>query len=670
MSQPSHPVESDSAALRVISTPITIPERVVLILTAAFYTWIVLNGEPLQSANDRSRWCTVWSLVERGTFQIDEIDSDPRWSTIDKVRHRRSAEDPWHFYSSKPPLLSTGVAGLYWVVRQLSGMNLREETVPVARLLLFFVNAVPMFCAVLIFRRSLQNLHVSAATRTAMLVIVGACTMINPFLSTLNNHTPAVASLIVTLAAVCRQLKSDEHRCRDFFLIGFMAALTCSFELPAAIVGLLSFAFVCRLEFRTTLRCYVPGALIPLALLFIPNWVCTGGIKPFYAYYGTEKYRYVHEGIPSYWMDPQGIDANQESPWVYLLHCTFGHHGMFSLTPVFLLAVVGWFGAVRLKRPCLRIVSLTGAVVTVIVLAFYLKRTENYNYGGNTAALRWMIWVIPFWWYAMVPVVDRLQKAFSGRVILAALMIPSALMSMASLSEPWRPNRLYELMERRGWIDYRTKVADFSPERFSAIAPQLPPPPGTVGHWEGSGSAAGRNLEISVLNAITLDQQSATVWKIRAQRADGEAEQKEAIVIVADSAFTSGRDISSGIRGIRDNQLSELLQPKAVVDMDRTTVPDAWVVLVLRGLPTEKMFRSASPRYLQYENASGEKTAVRCERGAARVPVTTVSGTEWIRCDVLYSEQVPFGTARWVITTTDQAGQQLSQDIWTSQNLP
>jgi hypothetical protein len=72
-----------------------------LILLAFVVVFVaVISSQPLQSANDRSRWCTVWSLVERGTYRIDEIDGVSQWSTIDKVRHRTSDDDPWHFYSS------------------------------------------------------------------------------------------------------------------------------------------------------------------------------------------------------------------------------------------------------------------------------------------------------------------------------------------------------------------------------------------------------------------------------------------------------------------------------------------------------------------------------------------------------------------------------------------
>ena len=46
---------------------------------------------PLLSANDRSRWVTVRSLVETGGYEIDRYTRDPiesrHWNTIDKVVH-------------------------------------------------------------------------------------------------------------------------------------------------------------------------------------------------------------------------------------------------------------------------------------------------------------------------------------------------------------------------------------------------------------------------------------------------------------------------------------------------------------------------------------------------------------------------------------------------------
>ena len=82
-----------------------------LTVTAGQNLAAIMNSVPLQSANDRSRWCTVWSLVEEGTYQIDTINDRSGWSSIDKVRHQD------HFYSSKPPLFPTMVAGLYWLIK-------------------------------------------------------------------------------------------------------------------------------------------------------------------------------------------------------------------------------------------------------------------------------------------------------------------------------------------------------------------------------------------------------------------------------------------------------------------------------------------------------------------------------------------------------------------------
>ena len=65
---------------------------------------------PFLSANDRSRWCTIRALVEHGTYEIDAITAQPRWDTIDKVRHR-NRDGQQRFYSSKPPLLPTLKSG-------------------------------------------------------------------------------------------------------------------------------------------------------------------------------------------------------------------------------------------------------------------------------------------------------------------------------------------------------------------------------------------------------------------------------------------------------------------------------------------------------------------------------------------------------------------------------
>ncbi len=79
------------------------------------------DSRRFMSANDISRWCTVWSLLERGTYAIDECP----WQadTQDKVfrargerpaGRRTKAEPVKHYYSSKPALLPTLIAGILY----------------------------------------------------------------------------------------------------------------------------------------------------------------------------------------------------------------------------------------------------------------------------------------------------------------------------------------------------------------------------------------------------------------------------------------------------------------------------------------------------------------------------------------------------------------------------
>ncbi len=624
-----------------------------IIAAAAIYMSVsVGNSDPLQSANDRSRWCTVWSLVERGTYRIDEIDQVQQWSTIDKVRHRESDSEPWHFYSSKPPLFPTMVAGLYWLEKHTLGYDLFTETATVTRLLLLIINVLPIVLALLAFGKSLRLLNVSASARRVLLATAGFATMLNPFLTTLNNHTPGAVSLIFSLAAIVRLRESDQPKPADFAFVGFFAALTCCFELPAALFGVLSFLFVVSIDWRRTAKYYVPAAVIPLAAFFITNWICTGGIKPFYTYYGTEKYVFVHEGVPSYWAEPQGIDANQESPLVYLFHCVLGHHGIVSLTPMFLLTIAGWFFAVKAGRkrsdwP----VMWMGIVISAAVLTFYLTRTENYNYGGNSSALRWVLWLTPFWLYGMVPAVERALMS-KKRVLLVAILWSASVYSSAySLQRPWKPSWLYTRMQNAGWIDYGTRVLPFDPPRYSLLS-NLPTESGVTNTFVGTLDAAGQSVEFKTDQEAAANDGAQPLTVTLAGQSDS---PRSVQLLVEVGQFAAGTDVTQWLRS-----------------SDGTAGAPKWAAQLLRGLPSARPYNSASPRYLKYVTADGEKTAVKCDRGAARVAFQHPEfGKCWHRCDVYYCDEVPFGVAQWKITVTQATTNKVvRRELWTCQQLP
>ena len=297
--------------------------------------------------------------------------------------------------------------------------------------------------------------------------------MLNPYLTTLNNHTPAAVCIVFCLSAIIRmqvrRTSGGRQSRTDFLILGVNAAFACCFELPSALFGILAFLFACKRDMKKSALYFVPAASIPLAAFFVTNWICTGELKPFYTYYGTDKYIYVHEGVASYWSKPQDMDANAETWPVYLFHCVLGHHGILSLSPVLLLLFPGWLIGMKnlpalnsgeslrtWRQRVLCPIHRIGMILTLVTLAFYLTRTQNYNYGGNSAALRWMLWLTPFWWLSMVPAVEFLQKSRRGSGLAMLLLMVSIVSANWSQDQPWKPSWLFNAMEQAGWINYRT----------------------------------------------------------------------------------------------------------------------------------------------------------------------------------------------------------------------
>ncbi|MFQ5732781.1 MAG: hypothetical protein ACE5KM_12610, partial [Planctomycetaceae bacterium] len=310
----------------------------------------ICRVQPLLSANDRSRWATVRALIEFDTWQIDDVIRDDGWDSIDKVRH----ED--HFYSSKPALLPLLVSWVYsavWMTsdaldgeaaterdaKQHDGWTLEDETAETTRAILILVNLIPWLAALVVIAAMVERYAESDYTRLFVVATAALGTILSTFLVTLNNHLIATVAVVFALYPAMRIVIDGERKWWLFASAGFFSAFACANELPAAAFGVLLFALLVWKSPRLTLAVFVPAALIPIAAYFAANYDCTGGWKPFYAYYGTEKYEYVHNGVPSYWTHPTGIDANDEPPWLYFMHCTVGHHGLLSLSPVFLLAV-------------------------------------------------------------------------------------------------------------------------------------------------------------------------------------------------------------------------------------------------------------------------------------------------------------------------------------------
>lgn len=509
------------------------------------------TGEmPFLSANDRSRWCTILALVANGTYSIDDVLEirDPEtnrrtWHTIDRVQHREP-EGSQRFYSSKPPLLSTLYAGVYWVFRGVTGATLTAQPFLVVRGMLILVNLLPLVFLWYLMLQWAYRYGLKPWQLLLMSIFVTFGTFLSTFSITLNNHLPAAVAAAISLACLQQILISRDTRARWFVGCGLATSFVAVNELPALAWVVFVAALLMWWDFRRTVVAYLPALLPAVFAFFGTNYLAHGTLRPPYAMrdlgalittidlvdliedgsssgmpqneidlqtidlqtidlqtidvqalvehlgrHGWElspqtvvrpsrrpevwqlwdestQWRFglqldasgdslkVHQwgdwyDYPdTYWTAErkQGVDRGEPSRIRYAFHCFIGHHGIFSLTPFWLLSLVGAWTIHASCRSCggpsgrtvywqegQWWVAAAITVTTVVVLGFYLMRPmEDRNYGGVTSGLRWTFWMIPLWYWLAIRGLRHTRGYLAVGLLVVALVI-----SVYSATIPW-----------------------------------------------------------------------------------------------------------------------------------------------------------------------------------------------------------------------------------------
>ncbi|MGW8257481.1 MAG: hypothetical protein ACWGMZ_08355, partial [Thermoguttaceae bacterium] len=358
---------------------------------------------PFLSANDRSRWCTARALVEPrmrvegAPYAIDKVIQQPNWDTIDMVNHNG------HLYSSKPPLLSTLMAGIYWMIFHATGMSLETHPFVVARIMLLLINIIPLTIAFMLLARLIDRF---GATDWGRLFVMGSAvfgTFLTTFAVTINNHLVAAVCATVMAYAIVPIFFDQKLSAGNFILAAFFGALMAACELPAlSLFAIITFALLWKAP-RLTLLAYLPPAAIVVFGFFLTTWISYHSLLIPYLHRGETDnwydyaYRIGDKEIESYWRHPVGIDQGEPSRAIYALNVLVGHHGIFSLTPIWLLSAAGIILVIfrsrdRRWRYCAAVIGL----VSLICIAFYLFcPLQLRNYGGMNSGFRWMFWLAP-----------------------------------------------------------------------------------------------------------------------------------------------------------------------------------------------------------------------------------------------------------------------------------
>jgi hypothetical protein len=368
--------------------------EILLLVVAAIFIAFQTSTQAIID-NDRSRLASVDSLVERGTWIIDEsrFHSEPGsdYSIIDKVK----VGD--HFYSSKPPVLPLLMAGEYWVVHHLTGMDFdhRDSRKALIWLLTYTFTGIPFLWMGVLFRHASRWFISDPMVRMVGLFILLFCNEHLGFSLTINNHVPGAALLFTAMVwgigLVNGKLPSTPLH---YVLAGLFAGLLPTFELPGAFFCVPLWLYLLWGNPRMTALWFTLGAVVPLGLHLYLTYIISGGILPFYmrkelydfpgGYFGDEGLKRAMDAAGEY-----------ESKSTYFFHLSVGRKGVFTLYPVLLLSLAQIFrAAAHLRWNPNRAFGLLMAILLPLIGYFAWAENLDVDVGFTSSFVFFMIFAL------------------------------------------------------------------------------------------------------------------------------------------------------------------------------------------------------------------------------------------------------------------------------------
>lgn len=387
-----------------------------------------LQDASLKNANTGSRFATIEALVDHGTYNIDKS----RYKfTIDKYKRRDG------FISSKPPTLSTYAAGTYWVYQKITGRTIADYEGDVVWFVslctgwlfhLVFLLYFYKFCRLLLKRQ----LALFSAMMAAGFSWLGVA-----YATTINNHSTAATLALVGFYYAYRA-RNEVHKQRTHLIIsGLIFGFLPGIDLPC--YAFLPFAalYLGIPNYKRTLLYFVPALLPGLVCQFWLTYLATDSIKPTYLNKELKDY------AGNYFRNRRGIDALNEPKPVYAFHVFLGHHGLFSMTPLFL------FGAWEMGRSLVKRVRLPETLfvtaVLVLVFSFYIFRTRTY--GGWSVGMRWLVPIMPLFLLYFGLWLDRIKTTRLSWTAAMVAFAVGAFHVQDGLSGPFQFSRWHNWIE-------------------------------------------------------------------------------------------------------------------------------------------------------------------------------------------------------------------------------
>jgi hypothetical protein len=390
----------------------------VLIFFAAFGALALVTKTHAISWNDRTRFATIESLVDRGTFAIDG-------SPIGEGRDSFAFEG--HTYSGQPPLLQIEGAVVAAVLKPL-GVRLDRSPPETAIYLITLLGIGPWFGLGLVYAYMLQrDLGFEPKVALAVAAVTGFGTLAFPFALVFTDHVPAGAAALAGFF----YLRRSGGPVMAALGAGFLALAVLFDEGAVALV--LPLALLClRHAGRARVGAALAAAIPMLALQLGFNHAISGGFGP--PVLNAANYADTHS--PFHLASTRPYLGRPLSPG-YAFALAFGAQGLFSYSPAMLVAIAGllpmWRSGAREVRETALAVGLASACYAAAVFAVTAD-TLSSNYGDRRWVDMEFLLCVPLGW-----ALAAARGKGALRVTIAALVAASVALAALGSVEPFAP---------------------------------------------------------------------------------------------------------------------------------------------------------------------------------------------------------------------------------------
>ena len=400
--------------------------RRTIILFFLFIVYIFSTKTTIESGNSASRYATIESLVEKGTFIIDDsafID------TNDKIYINN------HFYSDKPPILSFLTSGIYLVLYYVFGISFKNNLALVTYIITLLTSGLTTILMLFFFYKSLEFLKVEEKYQHILVLTLGLATLIFPYTLVFNNHI-IVANLSFIIFYFIIKNKFEILKEYEYYLIGLLAGLIFAIDLVTGgtFLVLFSLYFLINLFKKSIIKLayYIVGIIIPIFLYLYFNILIGGTILPFslvpefFDYPGSDFTKDNLTGVASH--------DSLSSLLIYSFHVLFGYRGLFSYSPILLISFYFLIKLSANKKYLFFKEALLVLIGMSTVVLFYIFKSNNY--GGYAYGMRWFVAFTPLlFFFTVFYFKDKLTSKKLKFCLLLVLI--SFFVALVGVYNPW-----------------------------------------------------------------------------------------------------------------------------------------------------------------------------------------------------------------------------------------